>query len=116
MKTTRLRHQSFSGESPRVRAVAKASSVLACGVLFLGLAGCDDTAQAVKEEARQANAQADKKMQQAARDVKANMNSAAAEVKQGAKRTAAELERTVDVVDKKVANEIRGNDPKTDSQ
>jgi NTP pyrophosphatase (non-canonical NTP hydrolase) len=65
--------------------------------LVLGVAACDDTGKAIKEEVREIDEQ----------EVKQDLKDSAAAVGSAAKQVGHEAGKAIDKVDKKVAEEIR---------
>ncbi len=67
--------------------------------LGLGLFACDDTGQAIKEEAKEVDTE----------EVKQDLKEAGRKVEEGAKQAVEETGKAIDKVDKKVAEEIRND-------
>jgi len=66
-------------------------------IVVTGLFGCDDTAKAIKEEAKEVDTA----------EVKQDLKEAGKKVEDGAKKAVDATGKAIDKVDKKVAEEIR---------
>lgn len=87
------------------------------GGACFALAGCDDTAQAVKKEATEAAASteraaddAKREIEQQAAQAKRDLGDAGSRLKREAEHAADQLKQAVDDTDKAVADKIRGED------
>lgn len=74
-----------------------------CAVLGLSLSGCDDTADAIGDEAREESREAEQELDEAERKGERAAEDAEREIEQAGER----VERTVDEADKELAEEIR---------
>ena len=74
-----------------------------CAVLGLSLSGCDDTADAIGDEAREESREVEQELEEAERKGERAAEDAERELEQAGER----VERTVDKADEELAEEIR---------
>lgn len=83
------------------------SSCLCAALVALAASACDDTADAMRDEAKPRAQEAQSEAARDAKGAKRELEEAAGEVKRAVENVADEAARKVDEVDKSVAREIR---------